>query len=170
MTQKAKTKLTIRQLLKDPLYAKWMTKPPKITVKGVTEPWRVFIQQPDGKWAKKEFFNYVEAYNWMAKNIKNYPDIVIHSKRQAFKPPVVRYQGKKQYWPSPKGYKWCPYCRRPTRFAYFKKHHNQPLAVPWFKRCVVCGIRAENIPTYDSRVPPTVSPVRTAPKPKIRTP
>lgn len=156
MTLPAKVTLSAKLLLKDPVYKKWAQKPPKLTAKGTQDPWRVFVLKPNGKWAKKDFPTYAKAFNWMAKNLGKYPDIVIHSKRQRFKPPVVRYKGKKTYWPSPRGYRWCPYCRRPTKFKYFKSHHAQPLMVPWYKRCHVCGVRAESLPIYESSVPPTI--------------
>jgi len=49
---------------------------------------------------------------------------------------------------------WCFYCRRPTVFAYFRKHHafiGTPLE-PYFdgsiRRCAVCGISHDNYRRY----------------------
>jgi hypothetical protein len=153
---KAKSKaesLTMYHLLKDPIYKKWIMTPPKMNSVGTTNPWRVFVQKKEGGWARVDFPSYAKAFNWMKNNLKNYEDATIHCKRTRFKPPVVKYRGKKQYWPCPPGYRWCGYCRRPTKFLYFKRHHNQPIIVSYYKRCHICGVRGEGLPTYDTRVP-----------------
>lgn len=157
MTRKAtqKATLTIHELLKNDLYKAWLKKIPKVNA-GHSDPWTVFVLS-DGRWSKRTFPRYTQAYNFMVRNLKEYDDIVIHSNRVSFKPPVVKYKGKKQYWPSPRGFRWCPYCRRPTRFAYFRKHRNHKMVEPYVKRCSVCGIRGENIPVYDTNIPHTLS-------------
>lgn len=157
MTLRVKSTLSAKALLRDPIYKKWAMKSPKLKSKGRGDPWRLYILKKNGRWAKKDFPTYAQAFNWMAKNLSEYADIVIHSKRLPFAPPVVKYRGKKTYWPSPKGYRWCPYCRRPTIFKYFRSHHAIPHIAPWYKRCNVCGIRAESIKLYESSVPPTIT-------------
>lgn len=156
MTLPANSTLSVKTLLRDPIYKKWMSKPPKLKVQGSTKPWKIFVLKKTGKWATIEFDTYPQAFNWMAKHLKEYDDIVIHSKREMFKPPVVKYKGKKCYWPSPRGYRWCPYCRRPTQFKYFRRHHNLKTMAPWYKRCEVCGVRKESLPHYETPVPPTI--------------
>lgn len=142
--------ITLRELLRDPIYKAWFQKIPKLSAEVAhTPPWRVYVQKEQfGSWAKLELPRYVKAYGWTAKNLKLYHDIVIMSKRQEFKPPVVKTStGKKVYWPCPDGHRWCPYCRRPTVFAYFSRHHmfsgryNGNSSASGFKRCMVCGIR-----------------------------
>lgn len=49
---------------------------------------------------------------------------------------------------------WCFYCRRPTVFAYFRKHHAfagtalEPYYDGSIRRCAVCGISHDNYRRY----------------------
>jgi hypothetical protein len=143
---------TLRDLLKDPLYKKWFMQVPRLNPRYVanTPNWRVFCLTHDGKWKRAEFWQYSEAYRFVAKNIKKYADLVISSKRETFKPPVIRYKGKKVYWPCPPGHRWCGYCRRPTVFAMFSRHHAIPIWAPYDKRCSICGARESFLPAWRS--------------------
>lgn len=151
--------ITLRELLRDPIYKKWFQTVPKLPAEVAhTPPWRIYIQREQfGSWARLELQGYVKAYRWTAKHLKEYHDIVIVAKRCEFKPPVVKTkEGKRVYWPVPAGHRWCTYCRRPTVFAYFSKHHlfsGKPGyngGIAWAKRCMVCGIRAVSVKEYHS--------------------
>lgn len=107
--------------------------------------------------AKIEFETYVQAYNFVVKNYKDYADLIINSKRQAYNPPVVKFKGKKQYWCPPRGYRWCSFCRRPTRFGYFSAHPAFPNLeiLGYEKRCVFCGAKADFVGLFETNVPPS---------------
>lgn len=136
---------TMRELLKDPLFRKWMGKVPTLKVNfSHAKPWRIYVLD-EGKWRKTEAMTYAAAYKWVAKHLKTFEDIALTSKAQPFRPPVVRdKQGNKDYWRRfPADHIWCNYCRRPTVFFTFQKHHALPanMCTPYERRCTVCGVR-----------------------------
>lgn len=51
----------------------------------------------------------------------------------------------------PPGHAWCPHCRRPTVFRWFRSHHAFPKTKPEVAfdpshlRCTICGIRESSI-------------------------
>jgi hypothetical protein len=153
--------LTLRQLLADPLYKKWFLKRPTVVPTGSqTPPWFIYILE-EGKWRRAQIGSYKKALKWAAKNLQGFDDIVISSKRQAYRPPRYRrnVEGHFEYCPKkcrlqhtetviwesyPYTHQWCPYCRRPTVFDVFARHHaftgqwdnGRCLEKP---RCTVCG-------------------------------
>lgn len=159
--------ITIRELLKDPLYKKWFSTVPKLPPDSAhTPPWRIYVQAEEGgSWARTETGGYVKAYRYVAKHIRDYHDICIQSKRHEFRPPVVKDKstGKRHYWPCPVGHRWCPYCRRPTVFTYFSRHHlfsgrnGFSTGTSGYKRCVICGIRLVATKDYST---PLISQLR----------
>lgn len=145
----------------------------RVTHGEVWVAWLKPVSHPNrpNRWYRKTFHTYKEAYVYVAKNLAGVEDAAIGCTHQEFKPPIVRtgYRiarfkrkdpktGKevivKQKVPVrkfltelpgrlPPGHTWCGYCRRPTIFGYFLKHHALPKAycVPYEKRCRICGVR-----------------------------
>ena len=122
---------TLKQQLEDPIFRAWMMKTPRRDTNPPYKNWRVLIRRKKkGSWARVEFNTYQEALAWTLKHLDDYHDMAITSKLYAFRPPVVteKATGKKRYhFPpglnNPSSW-WCPFCRRITRFRFFKTHHN----------------------------------------------
>lgn len=135
-------------------------------LKGVGQPWRVYGQRHEGgKWAKKDFLRYKDAFKFLKPRLSTYRDISITSKRLSFAPPgrVVRIKRggepvmvktangfiqktKIVAVSPPPGHLWCIYCRRFTVFTWFMTHHAFPrqywsISDQSTRRCCVCGIR-----------------------------
>src|SRR5690606_21006339 len=144
--------LTLREQLQDPIYKKWFSTPPREEPSAAkSPPWWVYVQtKPGGRWRRAEFTSWKAGYKYIAKNITTYNDMALVRKRQEIKPPVVRHMGKRKYHlPMAQGHVWCGYCRRLTRFSYFKKHHALPKwANSGERRCNICGIRLAAIKRY----------------------
>lgn len=158
--------LTLRELLEDKVYREYFTSRPILpaNIHPDLKLWRVYVQrETEGPWAKKEFHDYVQAFKFLKPYLKTCHDATIQSKGIAFAPPfkVVRVvrKGKpvlddkqkpvvrRVVWrplmpTDEQPHRWCPYCRRPTVFAWFAKHHAFPkgytIATP-YQRCVICG-------------------------------
>jgi len=170
--------LTLEDLLEDPKYKEFFCKVPKLlNPSQKTKPWRVFIQlKKDRKWRKKDFYSYTSAFKFLRKLIQAgvVQDATIHCLRQSYSPPtrVVRVKGKfligsdgkrRQVtriikWEpqldvnDPNDYTWCPYCRRPTVFKYYAKHHAIDLkGLPIDQsvaRCHICGVSTRMLTNY----------------------
>lgn len=159
-------RLTLRDLLKDPVYKKWFLKTPTLEYTAATSPpWYLYLLD-NGKWKRGNAASYKGALKWAAAHLKEYDDIVIHSKRQAFRPIRLRksynpprfykVKGKKgkveamevvEWDKFPHDHMWCPFCRRPTVWIPFKWHHGFTGAsvngvLPPDNRCHCCGLRA----------------------------
>jgi phage pi2 protein 07 len=138
---------TLRKQLKDPIFAAWMAKTPRKDRNPAEniKNWRVLVQkEKGGRWARAEFYTYDEAYAWVMKNLEKYHDLVLTSKLYPFKPPIIRNKvtNKKHfYYPGTStGEKWCPFCRRMSKFGWFKKHHNvKAYTCGQTKQCHTCG-------------------------------
>lgn len=150
--------LSIKELLQDPAFKAWMQRPPKLKpTPARTPPWILYVRvRVDGKtgWRKAEFETYPKAFNGLVKYLRegDLVDAAIHSKRQWFKPPVVRSKsGFTHYWPTPPGHRWCGYCRRPTVFKCFSKHHAMKGVFATYEpRCSICGLREAAVKFYHS--------------------
>lgn len=135
--------------MKDSLFNAWTERVPTLKPNSATSPaWWVYLCR-DGKWKRASLKKYKKALKFLHK--AKYEDFSIHSKRQPFNPPVVRDKttGEKSYWRRfPKDHIWCHYCRRPTVFATFKKHHAVPpiYCTSYEPRCTICGTRLEFLP------------------------
>jgi hypothetical protein len=145
----------ISELLLDPVYRKWLKTPPVGGWPDWTK-WRVYAQVKEGGgWAKKDFNTFVPAYNFLARNVKEWHDAALVCRNKECRPPVV-YLGNKRQYHAPvlsfPGHVWCPYCRRPTVFGFYTKHHAfsgmslDPM--PDRKRCGICGISETAIKVY----------------------
>lgn len=173
------TPITLRELLKDPIYKQWFLKVPTLgQSSAITPNWRIFArEEPEGRWASVEFENYRQGLVWVRDNLRDYHDIVINSKREAFKPPVVVHKKtpifdkktkkkigvkkhRRYHIPFPAQdadviedqhkHVWCPYCRRPTLFLWYRKHPAMKGVTlsPHERRCNVCGVRLVFIKRY----------------------
>ena len=154
----------LRELLADPIYKKYFVTVPKLpdcATKCSTPPWRVLFRDQHG-WKSTFAETYHEGFKVLKDN--SFLDGAIISRRFQFAPPsrIVRVKGK--FYIAPDGTKqqvkksvtwrpkldpyetrhnWCPYCRRPTIFSYYRKHHAlSTLGVeidPSVLRCGICG-------------------------------
>lgn len=168
--------ITLPELLEDPIYKQYFQTPPKLPkVRRLQPPWRVYIQKEvRGKWYKKDCWTYAEAF----KIIKTYRangelyDGAIVSKSKSFAPPRKTVKIRSKFVKDSKGnmvqatkrvyhvtavpgedepHRWCGYCRRPTVFRWFTKHHNFPENTPYTahrRRCTICGIAEEGVKSY----------------------
>jgi hypothetical protein len=131
--------------------------------------------EPDKRerWARKDFRTYKEAYHWIVEGgrYKEWLDFALHSRRMMFPPPtrvvkiskggrpvmvkgadgVSRQMTRLVPMRMPPSHEWCPYCRRPTVFGWFSRHHafpDKPGAVKpdtGQRRCTICGISERGV-------------------------
>lgn len=164
--------LTIHDLLEDSRYKEFFCKVPNLpdhlTSPG-RKPWRLYVLlKGESDWRTKDCATYAEAFKRLKKLLPRAADATINCPGFSFDPPVriVRIKGK--YKINSRGEKqqvtkmvtwkprippdeyeeheWCPYCRRPTVFKrYFKHHALKPRKVgglpidPAVLRCAICG-------------------------------
>lgn len=162
--------ITMSELIEDKVYRRFLeTKPviPPIARSKrlqISPPWTVYVQrEADGSWGKKDFWKYSEAFNFMRKALRlGVHDAAINCKRVAFRPPnrFARIRGKyivgsdgirrqatkavpwqPRLGPGQPDHTWCPYCRRPTVFKYYRRHKAIKLAFidSSVRRCCICG-------------------------------
>jgi hypothetical protein len=132
--------VTLPELLTYPGFRKYFRKRPKVTDLGTTPQWRLFVLI-DGRWQMKEVENYDEAFRFVARNLRRIEDGAIANKRHRFKEPFRV--------PHFSDHLWCAFCRRPTVFLYFEKHHFDRVILRTLgmlaseyrtlRRCSVCG-------------------------------
>lgn len=161
--------VTMRQLLVDEIFRKWMTRKPEFP-HPETVRWRLYVQREEGgPWAKRDVESYGEGYRLLAENFKRWHDCALVCLGRESRPPVVRkavkvkhpktgkmVKGYKRVYHKPMisviGHRWCGYCRRPTVFRSFSKHHALPhffkRSLLWEPRCTICGIREVSIKRY----------------------
>lgn len=170
--------LTIHDLLEDPQYKAFFCKIPVLPESpSIKPPWRLFIQlKGDKRWRIKDFDTYPEAFNFLKKKLKAgvVHDAAIHCRRFSYPPPVVMKRIRGKYVRGSDGkerpatkradwkpklpddlerHDWCPWCRRPTVFKYYTRHHAlQKIGLPIdpsVARCNICGA-STRIATYRS--------------------
>lgn len=156
--------ISLRELLKDPIYKKYFTTLPELPAsafKCSTPPWRVIYRDESG-WKARNASSYREAFSVLKGS--NFIDGAITCRRIQFDPPIRRVRLKGKFYMLPDGTKqqvvkdivwkpklpgdetwhnWCPYCRRPTVFSYYRKHHALKTSVeldPSVLRCAICGV------------------------------
>lgn len=145
--------VTHRELLADPIYRKWFSRPPEAPSYAK---WRVYVQKKrDKKWRKKDFDTWADAYLFFRKNYKSWYNAALICRNYDYKPPVVKYRGKRQYYAKllwMEQHIWCGYCRRPTLMGYFTHHHAFPRKgtqpIPYARRCGICGIQQKALKMY----------------------
>lgn len=165
--------MTIHELLEDKTYREFFLNPPampRVYRQQGKDPWRVYLQL-NKRWVKKDLPTYRKAFATFKKYRDDAHDAAIVSRSVAFPPPhrFVRIKGKYQIdsrgnriqvtklvvWrpqvPAEElDHRWCPYCRRPTVFSYFSKHHAftgmDAFGLGQWLRCTICGIRLEGLP------------------------
>lgn len=171
--------LTIIDLLEDPIYKAYFCKVPKLPkTSSTTPPWRLYIQRKgETRWRRRDFDTYSAAFKVLKKLLKEdkVKDAAIHCRRMSFAPPVrmmkirgkyvrgsdgVSRQATKRVDWEPKipadifdEHEWCPWCRRPSVFKYYSRHHalgQLGMTIdPSVPRCVICGASVR-IATYRS--------------------
>jgi len=157
--------ITIHELLEDPVYRKYFCTVPQLpAVKRLAEPWRLYVRSDRG-WAKKDFFEYKDAFRLFSAKRANILDAAIVCRPMLWTPPtrVVKIKNKfhangqqitKEVSWQPKleghdeDHRWCGRCRRPTVFKYFARHHaltGEAAAMmdQGARRCTICAIRLE---------------------------
>lgn len=147
----ADEQITLREYLQDPIFKKWMMRLPVHQFEHPSGlPWRVWAQRDrGGKWAKRDFATYSEAFNFMVKKLLRggFHDFAVSARIEEFWPPAVRRGIRRErYIPAVPGqhelHRWCPHCRRPTVFTSFLKHHAFAgwSSITSARRCSICGI------------------------------
>lgn len=139
----------LSELLQDPIFRKWSSlEPPH---KGY-ELWRVYVQRKKrGPWARRDFKSWKKAHKFWLKHRDEWYDSALICRNGNYKPPVVKVGKKRRYAPITwrLGHHWCEYCRRPTVFKVFYRHHMRPghtiMQVP---RCTICGISLQALKRY----------------------
>jgi hypothetical protein len=175
--------IPMSELVKDPVYRKFLeTQPvtPKISRNPKLQkspPWVVYVQkEPYGKWGKKEFWKYSEAFHFLRRCLKaGVADATINNKRVGFEPPmryarikgrfIIGSDGQKRQatkavpWqpkllPEDEEHHWCRHCRRPTVFKYFRRHKalHTDLIDTTVPRCCICGASARIALSRDDRL------------------
>lgn len=168
--------ITLEECLADRTYRDFFTKQYRLpNVQRPTPPWRLYVQlDAGGPWRKKDFFTYPEAFNaWRTKFRRASHDAAIQSRAFAFTPPMRWVKVKGQYVVRANGdrlqkemqivwdyrglipgdeptHHWCDYCRRPTVFRTFGRHHaftkeQAAMMDPTAPRCTICGVRFEAV-------------------------
>lgn len=149
--------VSLKELVRDPIYRQWLKTPPVGGFPPYTR-FRIYAQRErDGRWGKKDFGNFKDAYNFLAANYKGWHDSALCTINYVCRPPVVRVDGRRQYYApvlTIDGHKWCPHCRRPTVFDYYSEHHAftghfKPLSFK--QRCGICGIAETAIKEYTAK-------------------
>lgn len=144
-------------LKRDPVYRKWFAKNPYLPPHQKHDsPWWLYLQErEDGPWKRAKVETYAKAYKYISSRLSEYHDFSITSRRKCFLPPQYRPEEDRRflvYWHNyPQSHNWCPYCRRPTLFRTFERHHadvirktfaNITITTP---RCSICGIRRDSV-------------------------
>lgn len=164
--------VTTKELLGDKYYAAWFAKPPPEDNAAISSKrWVVWIEAKPGQWTSRRFRNWKKAQKFFRAHQADYYDITLVDMRP-HKPPLLRRDSGRRHkngqpiyetfwWPFPAfvepGHKWCPYCRRPTVFRYYRNHHalvriapsGVRLPIDHTKlRCRVCGVGWDFVKDY----------------------
>lgn len=167
--------ITLHELLADKTYREFFTTKPTHVPKNatwLTPPWRVYVQRkPGGPWARKSFDTYAEAFKWLKPRLGNFHDATINCPKVSTYGPTRRVRVKGKFVRGSDGIKrqatkvvawkpkiplgedqehrWCLYCRRPTVFQYFRRHHSVGKIEGInrsFRRCTICGASTNLMP------------------------
>lgn len=155
--------------------------PSMYPVQLTRDAWRVWVKTtPTTPWRRKDVREYQSGVRHILRGVDqgSLHDAVLQSRGVSYKPPTrrVRVMHRGQpvmqvgrdgvakpridtlVWCTPATlvqdygpHEWCFYCRRPTVFSYFARHHNfvgTPLEAFYdntVRRCCVCGITIDSI-------------------------
>lgn len=157
--------ITIRELLRDPQFKAYFTKPPTLPAHYQAEgvkPWKLLVMKKNESfWRSKRYATYAEAFAGMKKMLPTISDAAINSPALGFMPPVKTYRLKgkfdrkgqpilrtKVWTPQLEAdmgqHYWCPHCRRPTIFrtVALGPRRNGTYMLPSSEaalRCFICG-------------------------------
>ena len=118
--------------------------------------WRIYAQRKEGgPWARRDFKSWKKAAKFLRAHWSEWHDCALISRNWSSDAPTETVKrGKRTVrvwtkWLRLRGHHWCRYCRRPTVFREFSKHHFNPggFVMPNIRRCTICGVgeRASNI-------------------------
>lgn len=158
------TQIPMREFLKDPVFRKhFRTKPVLLPSSGPHPFWLYLQPKEGGPWKRAKLTSYNKGFDYVKTRLNDLYDFAICSRQRTYLPPVHRpvdedgNPGKhREYWANyPRNHSWCPYCRRPTIFRAFEKHHalteiNKAMGLSLVPRepevrCTICGIREEAV-------------------------
>lgn len=159
--------VTIRELLRDPQFREYFTKPPKLPDIYTPErmPWKLYVlKKGETKWRAKRFGTYKDAFEGFKKMLPLIENASINCPTLGFMPPIRNVRVKGKYRVVQGGHKkqviktivwglkgvqdeehhWCSHCRRPTifRFATSRIMVKDGFTIPADEpamRCVICG-------------------------------
>ena len=160
--------ITIRELLRDPRYKEFFTKPPILPDHYTPEslPWKLFVQKEgETVWRAKRFGTYRDAFDGFKKMLPVIQNAAINCPPLDFMPPIRNVRVKNKFITVRGGHKkpyirslvwkpqitddmeqhsWCSHCRRPTIFRYStpKERVLNGFVVPSPEpslRCIICG-------------------------------
>jgi hypothetical protein len=142
---------SIHSLMLDPVYAKFMKTIPRLPESiSHGNPWQVWVQRDNGKWATTRTPTYRDAWSHFRRAYDNpdaFIDVAITSRRRFFGPPA-------HYVWDVNAYPWCPRCRRPSVFHETMVHHalkfSSVISSDEPYRCHFCGIRKAIVGTYNA--------------------
>ena len=166
--------IILAELLEDKNYRKFFEKQPHIpNISRTAPPYRLWVQRrAHGPWLKKDISSYHSGIKWLIDRLDEIhdgalaikglqsppPNKLVKVKRNGVlltkigsdgvERPVVKEVPWHFYTPiDERKHVWCPYCRRPTIFTWFSKHHNMPnILQPEYSRCTICGCREDSVP------------------------
>lgn len=145
--------ITFRELVQDPLYRKWFLAKPQ----HADRRWVAWVQREEGgRWARREFDGWREGARWVVAHHERVWDLSLCCPGRATPRPKIKTKRRTKKglavrvpWPLPEGHRWCPYCRRPTVFRRFSKHHamwTMSFVNPNVRRCTACGVKEDFLP------------------------
>lgn len=157
----------MRDLLDDKRYKEYLLQKPKLPAvardPSLSPPWVIYVQmEADGRWRRKSFNTYREAFQFFKKLLPRAHDLAFNNKRIPQEPPtrLVRIKGKyvmgsdgvkrqatkvvrwqPKLGPDEADHEWCMYCRRPTLFRFYSRHHalKNGGVDGTVRRCCICG-------------------------------
>ena len=141
---------TLSELLDVPVFRLYYLRPPQLP-ENLTwgQPWMVWAVNHDGRWGRKLFETYRDAWAKVVSLYKDQDrirDVCVVSRRMMFAPP------QRATWRA-SVYSWCSRCRRPSEFRQRSPEHHALREAPVLtddepRRCYYCGIRKTAMPLY----------------------
>lgn len=146
--------LRFRDLIEDSLFKAWFYRRPALADVTMARKWRVYVQkQEDGPWGRRDFRSWKKAMKFVKKIEGRVWDLALNCPSHPTRQPIVKTGRKtpkglavRELWVIPSGHRWCDYCRRPTMFRYFGRHHSVPRnipVIPYIRMCSICGCKED---------------------------